>query len=234
MTRTAEPTMSTAEPYMSTSDASVDFPYRALSRAAIYSVFFFVLSLLGLIPLFAPMIVLALIGLAFAFAGLRAIRRYPNEYSGIGIARFGIVANASLFVCALAMHTYIYMTEVPEGYTRVPFYELKQPDDAPDVPTEFAMEIDGEKVFIKGYIHPASGDGLLRQFVLVPDLGTCCFGGQPRSTAMIEVTMTSGKSVKGGMTKRKLAGKFVLNRAPQKNTDFDNIVFYRLKADQVQ
>ncbi|TWU42704.1 DUF3299 domain-containing protein [Novipirellula artificiosorum] len=219
---------------MSTADDAVDFPYRAVNRPAIASVFFFILALPGLIPTFAPMLVLAFVGLGTALVGARAIRRYPNEYSGGGLAMFGMIANLSLLIGGSSLHAYIFMTEVPEGYQRVPFYQLQQPDEGPDFPTEFATGIDGEDVFIKGYIHPSSGSGLLRQFILVPDLGTCCFGGQPKSTAMIEVTLAGGKSVEGGMIKRKLAGKFTVNRVPHKKTDFDNIVFYRLKADQVR
>ncbi|TWT81763.1 hypothetical protein CA13_32160 [Planctomycetes bacterium CA13] len=223
-----------AELQMSTAADAVEFPYRAVSRAAIASLFFFVLALPGLIPTFAPMLFLAVVGLGAAIVGVRAIRNYPEEYSGRGLATFGMAANALLLVGGLCLHTYIYLTEVPDGYTRIPFYELQQPENGPDMPTAFAADIDGENIFIKGYIHPSSGSGLLRQFILVPDLGTCCFGGQPKSSDMIEVTLTGGKSAEGSMMKRKLAGKFILNRIPQKKTDFDNIVYYRLKANFVK
>ena len=132
------------------------------------------------------------------------------------------------------MHTYIYLTEVPEGYTRVHFYELQQEGSRPDQPTEKALEINGQSVFLKGYIHPSSGSGLLKRFILVPDLGTCCFGGQPKSSDMIEVTLSGSQTAKAGMTKKKLAGTFMLNQLPQRVTDFDNTVFYRLKVDQVR
>ena len=226
--------LSTTDLQMSATNEAVDFPYRAISRAAIVSVVFFVLALPGLIPTFAPMLVLTLIGIGCGLIGLRAIRRYPNEFSGRLLAKFGIIANTTLLVAGVAMHTYIYLTEVPEGYARIPFYELQQPDGGPDVPTQYAVDIDGEQVFIKGYIHPSSGSGLLRQFILVPDLGTCCFGGQPKSSDMIEVTLTGGKSVKAGLTKRKLAGKFAVNRIPAKLTDFDNNVLYRLRANHAK
>ena len=92
----------------------------------------------------------------------------------------------------------------------------------------------GSPSFLKGYIHPSSGSGLLKQFILVPDLGTCCFGGQPKSSDMIEVTLGGGQTTKAGLTKKKLAGTFVLNQAPQKLSDFDNRVFYRMKVDQLR
>jgi hypothetical protein len=131
-------------------------------------------------------------------------------------------------------HSYVYATEVPEGYQRVSFYELQQPDRGPDMPTERALEVNGHDIFLKGYIHPSSGSGLLRRFILVPDLGTCCFGGQPRSTDMIEVTLTKGQTVRGGLTKLKLAGKFTINPYAQKTADFDNRIYYQLRAEHVR
>tara|TARA_R110002073_G_scaffold49466_12_gene132041 strand:+ start:2271 stop:2948 length:678 start_codon:yes stop_codon:yes gene_type:complete len=223
-----------AELQMSSSSDVVEFPYRAVSRAAIASVVFFVLAFPGLIPTFSPLLILTAVGIAAGIVGFRATKQFPDEYSGGTLAKFGVIGNALLMASGIGLHTYIYMTEVPDGYTRIPFYELQQPEGMPDIPTRFAYDIDGDKVFLKGYIHPASGSGALRQFILVPDLGTCCFGGQPKSSDMIEVTVTNGKNVKAGLTKRKLAGKFQLNRAPQKLTDFDNNIFYRIKADQVR
>jgi hypothetical protein len=223
-----------AELQLSASSEAVDFPYRAISRGAIASLVFAVLSLIGLVPTFESMLVLTLIGIIAAVTALRTIRRYPEEYSGQMLARIGLAANAMILIGGVTLHTYIYLTEVPEGYERVPFYSLQTVEPAPDVPTPMASEIDGKKVFIKGYVHPASGGGRLRQFILVPDLGTCCFGGQPRSSDMIEVTLIGGQTVSSTMRRRKLAGTFSLNRIPQRRSDFDNTIYYRLRADQVK
>ena len=217
---------------MSSSADEVEFPYRAVSRSAIASFALFVFAMLGLIPPFEAMLALAILGVAFSYLAIRSIRRYPNEFSGVGLAKFSLIANGLLLAAGIAMHSYIYLTEVPPGHVRVPFSKLKF-EAEPDRPTEMAFEIDGKDVFIKGYIHPSSGGGMLRQFVLVGDLGTCCFGGQPKSSEMIEVTLSNGETVKGGMTRRKLAGKFTLNKVPQQQTDFDNAVFYRLKGTKV-
>lgn len=210
-----------------------DLPYRALSRGAIISLVLAVLALPGLIPSFEPLLVFSLVGLLTAAFAYRTIRRYPNEYSGRGLAIGGITLNALLLFGGVAMHTYIYLTEVPDGYQRVSFYALQTPEGKPDAPTQEALEVDGKDVFLKGYIHPASGDGQLRRFVLVPDLGTCCFGGEPRSSSMIEVTLTGGQTVRSSMMKIKLAGKFVVNKYLQPSRDFDNAVFYRLQAEMV-
>ncbi|TWT98986.1 DUF3299 domain-containing protein [Neorhodopirellula pilleata] len=221
-----------ADLQLSAASEAIDFPYRAISRGAIVSIVFFVLALPGLLPTFAPLLVLALPGVIFAAFGLRAIKRYPAEFSGKNLALSGLIGCAGLFIGGFAQHTYTYLTEVPDGYERVQFFKLQAPDNGPDVPTETALAIDGDQVFLKGYIHPSSGSGMLRQFILVPDLGTCCFGGQPKSSDMIEVSLPAGNSVRAGMTKRKLAGTFKVNHVPQKKTDFDNALFYKMRVDQ--
>lgn len=212
---------------------TADFPYRALSRAAVVSLILFVLALPGLVPTFEALIGLSAFGLVAAIAGLRTTRRYPNEYSGGLIAQLGLMLNAFLLVGGVTMHAYIYLTEVPEGYDRVGFYELTMPEKFADAPTPRAIELDGQDIFLKGYIHPASGSGKLNKFVLVPDLGTCCFGGEPRSSSMIEVSLPRGESITAGKLRLKLAGRFEVNKYRINNGDFENPVFYRLKADIV-
>jgi hypothetical protein len=213
---------------------AADLPYRALSRGAITSIVLFVLGLPGLIPTFEPLLALSGFGLAAGFFAVRTVRRYPAEYSGGLLAQVGVLLNAMLLVGGCTLHTYIYLTEVPDGYDRVAFYELQMPEKYADAPTAKALEIDGQNVFLKGYIHPASGGGKLNRFVLVPDLGTCCFGGEPRSTSMIEVTMAPGETVRAGKLKIKLAGKFLVNQYMQTTPEFENPVLYRLQADIVK
>ncbi|MEZ6088638.1 MAG: DUF3299 domain-containing protein [Pirellulaceae bacterium] len=209
------------------------FPYRAVSKLAIASICLFVVGLFGLIPLFEPILALAFLGAISGVLAVRSIHQFPEEYDGLALAKSGVALNVALMVGGIGEHTYIYLTEVPDGYVRVGFYELER-TEGPDAPTEKAVEIDGQNIFLKGYIHPASGEGPLRQFILVPDLGTCCFGGQPRSSSMIEVTLTGTKTVRYGRTKLKLAGEFELNKSLRVKKDIDNALFYRLRADYVK
>lgn len=225
--------MSSPAEIQMTSTDEVEFPYRAMSSSAITSCgFAFIALLLGFF--FWPTLGLAVVGFVVGLAAYRKIARFPEEFDGKQIAIAGMVLNFVVIAAGAGMHTYIYMTEVPDGYTRVPFYLLQQETGGPDRPTEKAMEIDGDPVFLKGYIHPSSGSGLLKRFILVPDLGTCCFGGQPKSSDMIEINLQGGQTTKAGLTKKKLAGEFKLNRAPQKMTDFDNNVFYKMKVEYIK
>lgn len=212
----------------------VDFPYRAPSRTAIASILFIPVALVGLMQVFMPMLAFAVVGLICGGLALRSIRRWPNEYSGRPLAVAGLALNGLLLVGGSTSHAYIYVTEVPEGYSRVSFYDLTQPDNQPDVPTDRALQLDGEDIFLKGYIHPTSGSGLLRRFILVPDMGTCCFGGQPKSTDMIEVTLTKGQTVRAGLRRMKLAGRFTVNPYNHRAADFDNPVYYQMRVEHIR
>ena len=218
---------------ISSGSSEQEFPYRALSTTAIASVIFAVVSLLGFFVW--ALLGLAFVGMLLGFAGYSKIKRFPQEFAGHSLAMTGIVLNALVILGGISLHSYVYLTEVPEGYTRVHFWELQQDSNSPgDRPSSKAIEINGNDIFLKGYIHPSSGSGLLKRFILVPDLGTCCFGGQPKSSDMIEVRLLNGQTTKAGLTKKKLAGTFILNRGPQKLPDFDNTVFYQLKVDQIR
>lgn len=221
-----------AELQMSSAADAVEFPYRAVSSLAIVSIVLGVIALLSGF-FFWPGLAMAAFGMAAGLLGYQKIRRFPEEFEGSQIAVTGVVMNLLILLGGSGMHTYIYLTEVPDGYTRVHFWELQQSSEL-EQPTAKAFEINGAPVFLKGYIHPSSGSGLLKRFILVPDLGTCCFGGQPKSTDMIEVTLMGGDTTKAGLTKKKLAGTFLLNQAPQRVNEFDNTVFYRMQVDQVK
>ena len=212
----------------------VEFPYRALSSTAIASIIFVALG--GLAGYFFwPALGLSIIGLIAGWLSYRQIRRYPDEFEGLQMAIAGMTLNGLVILGCASMHTYIYVTEVPDGYTRLPFYELQQEaSQSVDMPTQTAVEMNGKAVFLKGYIHPSSGSGVLKKFILVPDLGTCCFGGQPKSSDMVEVTLLGGQVTEAGLTKKKLAGEFSVNNAPRRVTDFDNNVFYRMKVDIIK
>lgn len=220
----------TAEnPYKASPVVDSDLQYRSLNRAAVGSVVMVVLGLTSLI--FWQLAILPIAGLLLGYSGYRSIRRYPLEYTGLNVARFGMVACVLLFCGSVGYHSYVYATEVPEGYMRVSFSEL-QPDYKTVLPIpKRAVELRGERIFIKGYMHPGvSGMGKVNQFVLVPDMGTCCFGGQPKLTDMILVNTTSDAKVRYGTRLLRLGGEFDLGEQMQDFGEVKNVL-YRLEAD---
>ncbi len=215
-----------------TSFSSGEEVYRSVSRAAIGSTILGVFGLASFPLLFV--LVLPMIGLALAIAAFYNFRRYPDELLGRPLATIGLILCLGTVILSPAYHTFIYMTEVPEGYTRIDFWSLASPKDQPDVPTEFALSIDGEQIFIKGYIHPTSMDTYkAKKFVLVPDLGTCCFGGQPPLTHMIEVSLSGKQYAQKSYRKQRLAGELHVDRALKPVDDLEG-VFYQLHADIIK
>lgn len=112
---------------------------------------------------------------------LSRIRREPERFSGQGMARVGLVTSLVLLVGGVGYGGYVYATEVPDGYSRISFNTMK-PNELQEraglaVPPDVAT-LNGQKVFIKGYIRQDSVSQLSRidQFLLVRDNQQCCFG----------------------------------------------------------
>ena len=208
-------------------------PYRSISRSAIISMVLAVLSLLALIS--PALLVLPVVGFVLGITALSAIRRFPLEYTGRGLALTGATMCGLIAVVGGSMHTYEYYTEVPEGYSRISFADLQPEPGRPEPIPDQAVELSGNKVFIKGYMHPGvSSSGKVDHFILVPDMGTCCFGGQPKATDMIEVVIPDDAyRVSYAPRRIKLMGTFAVSRGPRQSLGLDD-VWYHLTADKVQ
>ena len=211
--------------------SSDELIYQSVSRSAVASV---VLAVLGLLSfLYVGLILLPVVALLLGITALLSIRRYPDELLGKPLALIGLGLSGATAALAPTYHAYVYATEVPPGYERIAFSTLTSPSGAPDLPPPQALSLDGQQIFVKGYIHPTSMDTpRAKKFVLVPDLGTCCFGGQPPLTHMIEVTLTGDNIATRSLRKQKLAGTLHVNRA-LKPVDGLEGVYYTLKADLI-
>lgn len=212
-----------------------DEPYRSISKAAVVALICAIFSLLGLV--FPLLLSAALLAVICALKGLGNIRRYPDELTGTSTARAALTLGGLLLVGGTAWHTYVYITEVPEGYERISFAQLQPEDDRtlgtsnPDLP----IELDGKRIFVKGYVHPGVADlGEIRQFILVPDMGTCCFGGQPKLTDMIEVEIVGDRGLRYSTRKRKLAGTFHVSKQIKPVAGGLQGGYYALEADYVR
>lgn len=206
-----------------------DSIYKAVSRAAIASLVLGVLAVLSV--WFVPLILLPLVGLILGIAGIRNIRAFPGELTGTTIASMAIALNILFLIGSPALHIHTYMTEVPEGYVRSSFTELKSDAYGYDYPPPSALELDGKDVFLKGYIHPTSiVSGAAQKFILVPDLGTCCFGGQPKLTHMVEVTLSGDNFARYAQRQVKIAGTLHVDTQLKPIADLQG-VYYQMDAD---
>ncbi|ADB16785.1 hypothetical protein Psta_2111 [Pirellula staleyi DSM 6068] len=221
-------------PYQTPATATEEIePYRTVSRSAVISVGVGVLALLGFS--FPSLLPLAMLGIVLALTSLTTIRRYPNEYTGKKIALAGLLLSAFTLLVATPWHIYEYMTEVPENHVRISFSDLQPDPEVPElmIPPK-AADLSGKQVFIKGYMHPGvSSTGKVMHFILVPDMGTCCFGGQPKMTDMIEIKVTDPtQSIAYSTRRMKLAGTFKLSY-PQAKLGLKDVC-YSLDASMVK
>jgi len=207
------------------------YPYRAISKAAVVSLVFGVLSFSVLLS--AALLVLPVVGIVFGFIALSSIRRYPQELTGRPATIVGTVLSSLLLIGGIVLHSYIYATEVPPGHVRISFQDLQPTDDSPLPVSLKALELNGKKVFVKGYVYPDGQQYNIKDFILVKDMGTCCFGGQPPLTHMIEVSLQGSNRVEYAMRKRKLAGTLKVNTRLKPVAGLGG-VYFRLDADYVR
>jgi len=174
--------------YDSVSDIDEPLQYRALHTGAIVG--FLLALVLAVFTLIAagnsPEACIAIsalnaVPLSICLWSLARIRREPELYTGRELAIVGLAMSIVFLVAGVGYGSYVYATEVPDGYTRISFNAMK-PDELQErggvkIPPEIAA-LDGKKIFIKGYIRPDSipiSKGIDR-FLLVRDNNQCCFG----------------------------------------------------------
>lgn len=204
--------------------------YQLRSKSATLALLFGVFSTVCFV--FIVFMSLAPLAIVLGWHGLRVIRRYPEEYTGAGFAKLGIALGLLSLVGGSALHTTIYLTEVREGYERITFYaDLK---NKAEKPTDRAKELDGKKVFLKGYVRPGLRRDGLMEFLMVGDFGDCCFGGSPNLSEIVYIKMPPDQTTQYDYMLRKIHGTFRLNQKLQKSDQIANDVagyIYQIDAD---
>ncbi len=215
--------------FASEAEAQEHLVYRDMSKLAVTALGLGIFS--GLAFLAASLLVIPAVGVAVSLAALVQVRRRSQELTGEALAKAGLAVSLGCFLLAGGLHAYIFATEVPENYSRVYFSSLQPIDSRTEEVPPRAEELDGEKIFIKGYVHPSYTGG--QRFVLVPDMKTCCFGGTPKPTDMIEVILAPGLRIDYSLRRRSLGGVFHVN-AQQRQVGELAGVPYRLEADYLK
>ena len=177
--------------------------------------------------------IVPLVGMIAGAIALWRIRANPADLSGEGFALVGVLLSAVLLVAGLGRLTYAYVNEVPPGYQRLSYADL-QPD--PDVAGETfppaVAQLDGQRVFVKGYVFPGKQTTGIKTFVLCRDNGQCCFGGQPKLTDRIQVTLKGPLALNYSTRMLRLAGTFHVE--PRSAVDGLGGVLYHLDADYMK
>jgi hypothetical protein len=207
--------------------------YRSLSTAAVAGL---IVGLLGWLAILDWVLVfIPALGVVLCAFAWRKVARHRDELTGDGLARAGFVLSLVFLIAGPGWLTYEYVTEVPEGYRRIGYAEL-QPDPAEvgQVVPPWAMQLEGKQVFIKGYVYPGREKDGIRQFLLCRDQGDCCFGGNPKITERIEVTLVDPLRLTYEPRIHKVGGVFHVE--PQSTAAGGAVggVLYHLTADHLE
>lgn len=181
------------DPPCETEAGGEEFAYRSLSLAAIASVVFGVVSSLTFAAasislqhclMLCP---IPVVGLICGFRALGNIKAMPDVLSGTRAAIAGIVMSSLGLFGGLAYAGYVFATEVPPGYQRLAFSDLK-PDSveakgSEKIPRDI-KDLEGKQIFIKGFMRPGThySQSLtpvrhnVSIFMLVSDNNECCYG----------------------------------------------------------
>lgn len=210
--------------------------YKTLNVPGVASLALGVLSIFALVD-FWPMKAIPLAGAIAGVIALKQFRRYPEEYTGLKLATLGLITSVVFLCGGVGLSAYAYATELRDGYQRIS-YNVLQPEKnvAPGeffLPPDSARQLDGAKVFIKGYAYsPTAGyESGIKEFILVRDRGDCCFGGDPKVSDMIHVKLKPGLSLTWSMRLQKLHGTLRVLSKPGKGIDGLSDYVYHLDAD---
>lgn len=205
---------------------SQEITYRRLSPSAVAAVVVGALAWVAMLDWI--MVVVPLVGVAVALYAMRTIRSRSDELTGVPLAKTGLILSAMFLLVGPSVLAYERIHELPEGYTRIDYGALQpNPDHPGEAIPASAMELQEQKVFIKGYIYPGRDPDGIRQFLLVRDQGDCCFGGNPKITDRIQVTLADPERLTYATHLHKVAGTFrVVKRAQA--VDGVGGIFYEL------
>jgi len=205
--------------------------YRSLSVACVGTLVVGLMSLAAIV--FPALLIIPLVGMVLGLFALWRVRRNAEFLAGTGLAAAGMVLSAVLFTGAGAKHLVFPAIEVPKDYELISFWDLQPDDNHPELPIPpSALELDGRRVFVKGFVFPHKRRKGLKQFVLVPDAKRCCFGGQPKLHDMIEVTLRDPLRIDFSYRYRGIGGTFKVHKELQQKRELQG-VYYELDADCV-
>ena len=212
-----------------------ELAYRSISKAAICCTIF---GFLGLSSFFSPVFaILPAIGIACGIAGIIGFAKYPDELIGRTANYLGLTLSVVGLIGGIAYHGYIYATEVPDGYQRISFSELKPSRKSTLKFSPKAIDFNKKKVFVKGYTRPGQKRSELKDFMLVGDFGACCFGGSPEITDVIAVSIQTDDRVDYSYSLRRIGGQFQLYEGQAKSDNIDKdvpAIYYQIYADYVK
>lgn len=165
--------------------------YQAINPLSVGSVVVGVLSALTFFHwgfLFLP-----LIGVLLGIASLINLLRADGARVGVYLSCTGIGLSLVLGVGLYAISVYRYYHMTPPGYIAID-YDLLESNDPNKPFPDTAFELEGQRVFVRGYMYPTRQHSGLKTFVMSRDNGVCQYClPNPKITDQVFIELTGGR-----------------------------------------
>jgi len=135
-----------------------------------------------------------------------------------------------LFGCmGIWWQNYCYYNYAPPGYLELTFYDFAA-GNSDAVPNEI-VQLDGQKVFVKGYMYPQKLQEGIEKFALVEKITSSSFAGAtPHPTDMIIVEIKTGEIIAYRAKPIRIGGTLRVRR----DYDYQDKNPYTIEADIVR
>jgi hypothetical protein len=206
--------------------------YRAICSAAVTSM---VIAVIGLSAFWlSGFLLIPIVSLLLGIYAWLTIRRRQDELTGASLATLSIIVSLITLVSASAWHSYVYITEVPDGFQRISYRQLQVNPSRPSegIPAS-AKELEGQQVFIKGYMLDKSKAAGIKDFFLVRDKGDCCFGGKPEIDQRVLVLLED-QLAEYSDRHSKVIGKFELAPGGLMKEGVQGPVLYIIRGELIE
>jgi hypothetical protein len=209
--------------------------YRAVNGMAIGCLLLGLAS--GLAFLGWALAVIPVAAIVVGWLALGRIRRNPVEMSGTVLAWTGIGLAVALWLLGSGWLIYQSQNFVPEGYKPID-YALLQPagDDFEHKVPRDAIELDRQKVFIRGFMLPGKQPTRIKEFTLSEDQGDCAYCKPvPKPTQLIKVKMKTPLTASYTTRAIGVGGEMTVIEDPKdpKRAELGGLV-YQIEADYIQ
>lgn len=172
-----------------------EYGYKPIPVMAPVALFLGVSSLIVFVTYFG--IIIAAIGVILGTIAMIGVAKNRDSVGGFKMTVAGLASSLICVVAGAAILAHDYQMEVPEGYRRVDFtHDISQKGFEADGLHPDVAALDGQRIFLKGFMYPTRQTKGITEFVMAKDNGQCCFGGEPKPTDMIYIKL---KNSKGGV-----------------------------------
>ncbi len=204
--------------------------YKAINPLSVGSVVLGILSALSFFHwgfLFLPVL-----GVLLGATGLANLMRVEGARVGVYLSWTGIGLSLLLGIGMYGLSVYCYYHMTPAGYLLIDYSSLESNDPNNPFP-EAAKQLEGERIFIRGYMYSGRQQTGLKSFVMSRDNGVCQYClPNPKITDQVFVELAGGREASYTTRLIGVGGVFSMKQDDPKKK-YGGVV-YHIEADYLR